>query len=82
MNNHPFIIVVIVQASEHAGMLEANRRREQEQQQMRVQMQFNQDMIVEREEGMKEIESTMTEINDIFRDLSMAVHDQGSMLGM
>jgi len=67
--------------SENASMMAAHRRREQEnQQQLRAQMQFNQDMIIEREEGMKEIEGTMQEINDIFRDLSMAVHDQAGIL--
>ena len=44
-------------------------------------MQFNQAMIREREEGMKEIEATMTEVNEIFRDLSTLVHEQGSQLG-
>lgn len=41
----------------------------------------NQAMIREREEGMREIESTMLEVNDIFRDLSTMVHDQGHQLG-
>lgn len=68
---------------EEQESLMASHRREQaqrEQAQTMAQMQFNQDMILEREEGIKEIESTMLEINEIFRDLSMAVHDQGGML--
>ena len=48
---------------------------------MMDQMQHNQAMIREREEGMKEIESTMQEVNDIFRDLATLVHDQGHQLG-
>ena len=48
---------------------------------MHQQVRFNQSMIVEREEGMKEIETAVTEINDIFRDLALAVQDQGQMLG-
>lgn len=69
---------------ENASLMDSHRReqeqRRQEQEQMHAQMQFNQSMIIEREEGMKEIESTMLEINEIFRDLSMAVHEQGGML--
>lgn len=44
------------------------------------QVQYNQAMIREREEGMREIEATMIEVNEIFRDLSGLVHDQGLQL--
>jgi hypothetical protein len=71
-----------LQDGEQSSLMAASRREESErQQQLRTQVRFNQDMIVEREEGMKEIESAVTEINDIFRDLSLAVQDQGQMLG-
>lgn len=64
--------------NEQAGLMESNRRDQESQ--LRSQVRFNQSMIVEREEGMKEIESAVVEINDIFRDLALAVQDQGQVL--
>ena len=45
-------------------------------------LQFNEEMIAEREEGIKDIESAIVEVNDIFRDLGTLVNDQQGMLGM
>ncbi len=77
---------------ERASLMDAERRRQEEQFHAQMQAraplflcltpQFNQDIIREREEGVIEIERDMTEINEIFRDLSIAVHDQGGMLGL
>jgi len=40
----------------------------------------NHDQIVEREEAIKEIESTMLEVNEIYRDLNTLVIEQGNAL--
>jgi syntaxin 7 len=45
-------------------------------------LEYNESMIVQREEEIREIESGITELNEIFRDLGTMVHEQGSMLGM
>lgn len=34
-----------------------------------------------REAGIKEVESTVREVNEIFRDLAVMVNDQGQMIG-
>lgn len=44
-------------------------------------LEYNESMIVQREEEIREIESGITELNEIFRDLGTMVHEQGSMLG-
>jgi len=41
---------------------------------------FNDNIIAEREEGIREIESTINEVNIIFRDLAELVNDQGQMI--
>ena len=43
-------------------------------------MEYNAELIQKREEGIKEIESTIIEVNDIFRDLGSMVKDQGTMV--
>ena len=42
---------------------------------------FNEMQIEEREQGIKEIETTILEVNEITRDLSSLVHEQGRMIG-
>eukprot|EP00052_Salpingoeca_macrocollata_P013770 m.107552 g.107552 ORF g.107552 m.107552 type:complete len:919 (+) comp19050_c3_seq2:718-3474(+) len=44
------------------------------------QVDFNDAMIQEREEGIRELEATMQEVNEIYRDLATLVHEQGSMI--
>lgn len=44
-------------------------------------LEYNESMIVQREEEIREIESGITELNEIFRDLGTMVYEQGSMLG-
>jgi len=41
---------------------------------------FNEMQIEEREQGIKEIETTILEVNEITRDLSHLVHEQGRMI--
>ncbi|KAF9909273.1 hypothetical protein EC991_008910 [Linnemannia zychae] len=43
-------------------------------------LEYNESMIVQREEEIREIESGISELNEIFRDLGTMVHEQGSML--
>ncbi|KAF9584917.1 hypothetical protein BGW38_004668 [Lunasporangiospora selenospora] len=43
-------------------------------------LEYNESMITQREEEIREIEQGITELNEIFRDLGAMVHEQGSML--
>jgi len=45
-------------------------------------LEYNESMIVQREDEIREIEQGITELNEIFRDLGAMVHEQGSMLGV
>jgi len=38
---------------------------------------FNETVIAEREQGIKQIESTIIEVNEVFRDLGALVQEQG-----
>jgi len=42
---------------------------------------FQSALIEEREEGIKQIESTIQEVNDIFTDLATLVHEQATLVG-
>lgn len=42
---------------------------------------FNDALIQDRDEGIKQIESTIIEVNGIFTDLAQIVHEQGFMIG-
>lgn len=43
---------------------------------------FNEAVIEEREQGIREIEDQIGQANDIFRDLAVLVHEQGVVIGM
>lgn len=43
---------------------------------------FNEAVIEERDQGIQEIQHQITEVNEIFKDLAVLVHDQGQMIGM
>jgi len=43
---------------------------------------FNEAIIEERNQGIQEIQHQITEVNEIFKDLAVLVHDQGAMIGM
>jgi syntaxin 7 len=45
-------------------------------------LEYNESMITQREDEIREIEQGINELNEIFRDLGTMVHEQGSMLGM
>lgn len=42
---------------------------------------FNEAIIEEREQGIKEIQQQIGEVNEIFKDLAVLVHEQGSLIG-
>ena len=42
---------------------------------------FNEAIIEEREQGIHEIQQQIGEVNEIFKDLAVLVHEQGSMIG-
>eukprot|EP00124_Ichthyophonus_hoferi_P005023 Ihof_evm1s643 gene=Ihof_evmTU1s643 len=43
-------------------------------------IEYNEQVISERERGILEIESTIAEVNDMFRDIGALVHEQGELL--
>lgn len=42
---------------------------------------FNEAIIEEREQGIHEIQHQIGEVNEIFKDLAVLVHEQGAMIG-
>lgn len=42
---------------------------------------FNEAIIEEREQGIQETQQQISEVNEIFKDLAVLVHDQGAMIG-
>jgi len=63
---------------EKQSLLEASRR--DNLLQIENEREFNDAMIQDREEGIKQIESTIIEVNGIFTDLAQIVHEQGFMI--
>jgi len=58
----------------------AEDNKKNQQQMLHNELDFNDNIIAEREEGIREIESTINEVNIIFRDLAELVNDQGQMM--
>lgn len=48
---------------------------------METEISFNEAIIEEREQGIKEIQQQIGEVNEIFKDLSVLVHEQGTLIG-
>lgn len=63
---------------EVAGLLESQERQKIMQQESEVD--YNAQVIREREEGVRDIEATMVEVNSIMRDLNALIMDQGVTL--
>lgn len=42
---------------------------------------FNEAMIEEREQGIREVEEQIGQANEIFKDLAVLVHEQGVVIG-
>ncbi|XP_035666395.1 syntaxin-7-like [Branchiostoma floridae] len=59
---------------------EQQRRRVEELQRQEQVIDFEGDIIREREERIREIEADILDINEIFRDLGTMVHEQGEMI--
>jgi len=62
---------------EKQGLMDSHRS---EQFRIQNQSQFNNNLILDREKDIKEIEKNVVEVNEIFRDLSALVADQGVMI--
>jgi syntaxin 7 len=74
---------------DHSEEGESSReQREQQQQQRRLhlldnsEIEYNEQLIEEREHEIQGIEQGITELNEIFKDLATIVTEQGSMLGI
>jgi len=70
-----------------AGTESAEGQRQQQLQQqapLRVadqsEVDFQENLIIERESEIRQIESSVSELNELFRDVATMVHDQGNML--
>jgi len=63
-----------------AFLNEDNVKKQRQQQILQNELEYNENIIAEREEGIREIESTINEVNTIFRDLAELVNEQGEMI--
>jgi len=63
---------------EKQSLLEASRK--QQLLQIENEREFNDSIIQDREEGIKKIEGTIREVNEIFTDLAQLVNEQGIMI--
>ena len=66
------------EANERQALLAEQRR--QEQRQVDSQIEFNDSLIEEREQGIVEIQHQIGEVNEIFQDLALLVNEQGEMI--
>ncbi|KAL8216755.1 hypothetical protein R6Q57_023592 [Mikania cordata] len=62
---------------QHALLLESRR---QEVLLLDNEIAFNEAIIEEREQGIQEIQNQIVEVNEIFKDLAVLVHEQGTMI--
>ncbi|CAN0842853.1 SYP22 [Linum grandiflorum] len=65
---------------ERALMMESRRRVLQEVVLLDNEISFNEAIIEEREQGIHEISQQIGEVNEIFKDLAVLVHEQGTMI--
>jgi hypothetical protein len=63
---------------ENVGLLEASKQ--QQMMQVASDLEFNDAMIAEREQGIQEVEKAVREVNEIFKDLSIIVSQQGEQV--
>ncbi|XWS57376.1 hypothetical protein CRYUN_Cryun09bG0169100 [Craigia yunnanensis] len=87
----PFVPKEVLPSSYAAHEVEINSSKSQEQQTLLVskrqevvlldnEITFNEAIIEERDQGIKEIQQQITEVNEIFKDLADLVHEQGAMI--
>ncbi|PPS01074.1 hypothetical protein GOBAR_AA19578 [Gossypium barbadense] len=69
---------VDTRSDESAGLLVQSRR--QEVLLLDNEIAFNEAIIEEREQGIQEIQQQIGEVNEIFKDLAVLVHEQGTMI--
>ena len=62
------------------SLLDYDRKQKTQLKELGNEVEFNEHIIAEREEGIKEIESAILEVNEIFRDLGQLVNEQQGML--
>ena len=60
----------------------ANNNYLQAQQQAKIQREEEYEMIKERQNQMKQLETDIVDLNSMFKDLAIMVHDQGDIIGM
>ncbi|KAL3499971.1 hypothetical protein ACH5RR_039064 [Cinchona calisaya] len=88
----PFVPQAVQQSSYIAGEADVTSGKNPEQRALLVQSKrqeillldneiaFNEAIIEEREQGIQEIQQQIGEVNDIFKDLAVLVHEQGNMI--
>jgi syntaxin 7 len=76
-NNAIELEITSIQSRDKAYQLQSSR---QEFAQVDNEIVYNEAMIEEREEGIKEIHQQITEVNEIFKDLAVLVREQGAMI--
>lgn len=64
---------------EKVSLMESERL--QQQQQIQEELEFEQGLLLEREQRIRQIESDMLDVNEVFRDLAAMVHEQGETIG-
>lgn len=64
---------------EKQSLLESERMHQQ--QQIQEELEFEQGLLLEREQRIRQIESDMLDVNQVFRDLAAMVHEQGDTIG-
>ncbi|XP_022237088.1 syntaxin-12-like isoform X2 [Limulus polyphemus] len=65
---------------ENQALLEEEKQRMQKQKQLDSELEVEQALLEEREQRIREIESDMLDVNQIFRDLASMVHEQGEVI--
>uniref|UniRef100_A0A7N0U4D8 t-SNARE coiled-coil homology domain-containing protein n=1 Tax=Kalanchoe fedtschenkoi TaxID=63787 RepID=A0A7N0U4D8_KALFE len=88
----PFVPQAVLPSSYTASEIDVGADRSQEQRALLVESRrqevllldneiaFNEAIIEEREQGIQEIQQQIGEVNEIFKDLAVLVHEQGTMI--
>jgi len=59
------------------SLLEDEERKRQEQLQVQHELEYDRDMVLEREARIRQIESDVLDVNEIFKELGAMIHVQG-----
>ncbi|KAF3641861.1 Syntaxin-21 [Capsicum annuum] len=88
----PFVAQAVLPSSYKASEIDVSTEKSQEQRALLVESRrqevllldneiaFNEAIIEEREQGIQEIQQQIGEVNEIFKDLAVLVHEQGAMI--